>query len=153
MTRTRQRRGATRVSFWLTTTNGHNQERLGGTKVRIWLTTTNGHSRESWGGTKVYLAGGQNSSGSRKGSAGTSPKGSWAVVTFRNLAGGQNHSGSRKRIGETYIHISLYTYIPSIFWGKILIYLMLMPYRTYIHYTIYIVIYNSTLEENAIYII
>ena len=68
-----------------------------------------------------------------------------AVVTFRNLAGGQNHSGSRKRIGETYIHISLYTDIPSIFWGKILIYLMLMPYRTYIHYTIYIVIYNRIL--------
>ena len=68
-----------------------------------------------------------------------------AVVTFRNLAGGQNSSGSRKRIGETSIHISLYTYIQSIFWGKILIYLILMPYRTYIHYTIYIVIYNRIL--------
>jgi hypothetical protein len=67
------------------------------------------------------------------------------AVTFRNLAGGQNRSGSRKRRGETSIDISLYTYIPSIFWGKILIYLILMPYRTYIHYTIYIVIYKRTL--------
>jgi hypothetical protein len=62
-----------------------------------------------------------------------------AVGTFRNLAGGQNHSGSRKRIGETYIHISLYTYIPSIFWGKILIYLILVPYRH-----IYIIPYTSS---------
>jgi len=62
-----------------------------------------------------------------------------AVVTFRNLAGGQNHSGSRKRIGKTYIHISLYTDIPSFFCGKILIYLILMPYRH-----IYIIPYTSS---------
>ena len=59
--------------------------------------------------------------------------------TLPVFAGGQNRSGSRKRIGETSTDISLYTYIPSIFWGRILIYLILVPYRH-----IYIIPYTSS---------
>lgn len=66
-------------------------------------------------------------------------EGSVRTFKFPKLAGGQNSSGSLERIGETSLYIPRIWKSIFTFWGRILIYLILVPYRH-----IYIIPYTSS---------
>ena len=61
------------------------------------------------------------------------------TFNFPKLAGGQNSSGSLEGIGETSLYIARILSSSLFFWGRILIYLILVPYRH-----IYIIPYTSS---------
>ena len=99
----------------------------------------------------IPLAGGQNSSVPIPSVEGSASK---HLNSPSSLAVRTRSGSLEKNRRDIYRYFTLYIWtVPFYFLGQDINISNTSTIQTYIHYTIYIVIYNSTLEESCIYII